>query len=271
MKKRFFALGTALVVLSSLVGCLDSGPNQMPIYMLTKMETAYAPENSKPNVVSTYTFRQIRGTAPDPNDPNRFSDFPEVVCQTITGDTLTRIDYSYNVEKRSVTASRHHVNGTVYVDSLGLNLAGMAASVLREGQAPVPYSIVYTPNSGIYRTEVGKTKLSTEVLDYDVVYRSATVDGEVVAEYYYLPTPNYIKLQQHTIPGAPYYWATDRFGGQSAYLLKYSDVMEDGVKVRYEFNYQFTSRGFVSKEEIKRNGQLFITNTYHYTVGVIEW
>lgn len=273
MKMRFFALGT---VLMTLVGCVSTsgGSNYTIIYMLTRMETTYAASSNKPNKVSTYTYRQITGTAPDPNNPNRFSSYPEVVRQEISGDTLKRIDYSYNVEKRTITARRHHVDGRQFVDSLGLNERGMAATRLREGQAPVPYTIRYADNAGALRTAVDKVELTSAPDPYNyggAIYRSATVGGSVVGEYYYEARPNFIKLQQHTIPGSPYYWATDRFGGQSAYLLKYSEVLENGVKVRYDFTYTLNASGFVAQEFIKRDGTLLLTNTYQYTQGVVLW
>lgn len=274
MKKTIFTLGIALVALAGLVGCsYEDQPSRMSFFMLTKMMTTNDVTNE--SKTSTYTFRQVSGTTPDPNNPNIFSTYPEVVREQIEGDTLSRIEYSYNVKEQTVTASRYHINGNdVYVDSLGLTEKGLAATVLRDGQSPAPYWITY--NDLRFRDKVGDTTLVSDP-DHSglgsgaIVYRSATVDGELVAEYFYSSMPNFIKLQQHTIPGAPYYWSTERFGAQSTLLLDYSKIKENGDWVRYDFSYTLNSVGLVAEERISRNGQPFMTNKYAYTTGVIEW
>ena len=272
MKKSILALAAVLLALSGLVGCNTGGSNYVVVYMLTQAERTYAPQYSYPKTTSVYTYRQIKGTPPDPNDPYRFSNYPELVRQDITGDTLTRIDYSYNLEKRTLTARRIGTTGKVWVDSLGLNDQGMAATVLFDNVPPLNYIVAYGQNS--MRSTVDDLTLTTALDPYHYggsVYRSATRNGSVVAEYYYKAYPNYIKLQQYTIPGVPYYWATDRFGAQSAYLLDYAEVWENGTKVRYEFQYLLNSAGFVAQEVITRDGSPYMTNTYQYAQGVVEW
>lgn len=274
MKKIILSLGATLVATASLVGCNQigsDGSTTMDLYMLVKMESRDQQTAATP-VVSTYTYKQIEGKQPNPNEPYRFSALPKLVSQEITGDTLKRITYSYNKEQRTLTATRYGVNDQVWVDSLGLNEQGMATTLLRDGQVPVPYSISY-PQGAFMRSGVGEITLTTGQDPYvytGEVYRSATIGGEVVAEYFYKTMPNLIQLQQYTIPGAPYYWATDHFGRQSLNLLDYALIKEGGVQVRYDFGYQLNELGFVVQEMIKRDNVVFRVNSYSYARGTIE-
>lgn len=251
MKKIIF---TSLALVSMLCSCSDKGQGsyQTIIYALISVESTTQGQAATTKSEYLYT---------DPTDPKSsqvgmFYEWPQLTLETITGDTLQKITYSYG--KNTLTARRYTTDGRVYQDSLAIGEQHMASEVLTKDHPAKPYYIKYSTLG--YRESVGDLRLSVD----NSRYVSTTKDGDVVARYSYTDAPNFISLQQYSIPGAPYYWTTDRFGKQSKLLLDYSIVRENGVDVTYQFRYEFNSNGFVREETITRQGQPFKTNIYRY-------
>lgn len=251
MKRVIFA---SLLLAALLTSCFDNGQenNQRIVYALVSMESKT--EGVTAPVKSEYLYT-------DPSNPKStqvevFNAWPKLTLETITGDTLSHISYSYG--KNTLTARRHTTDGRVIEDSLAIGAEHMASEVLSKDQPAKPYYITYTSLGG--RESVGDLRLSID----NSRYVSTTKDGQMVAQYYYTTAPNFISLQQFSIPGAPYYWATDSFGRQSKFLLDRSVVREEGVDVTYKFNYNFDINGFVRQETILRQNRPFKTNMYNY-------
>lgn len=179
---------------------------------------------------------------------------PMLLAEKITGDTLTKIEYSYT--PTTITCLRYAGNGIIYRDSLNLNKDNMAYQTVDENGAVAPYYITYG-NMGM-RTKVGDVTLKSS----GTIYTEAIKDGEVIAKYRYGEQRNYMRLQQFSTFGSKEYWATDLFGMQSDYLLASVVVSEDGEQITYHFTYTFDGNGFVTRELIERNGKEFMVNNY---------
>lgn len=264
MKKLLLA-AVALFSLS-FVSCNTSSdsPAYAYIWMLSGMETTFDDDAQTEKQTSKYTYTATTtgGKVVTSDESVNFTSWPRLTLQKITGDTLSQITYSYGKEG-TLTARRLTTDGRVIEDSLKLNAQGMASQVLKEGSDPAPYYIAYSETGG--RTKVGDTSLTVE----GSRYISATVNGEVVATYWYSMAPNFISLQQYPIPGAPYYWATDNFGRQSQWLLEKAVVRENGADVTYTYTYLFDISGFVQTEVILRDMKPFRTNKYKYAQGIV--
>lgn len=263
MKKLLFA--TFALLSLSLASCSNSSSDSTYAYIwiLTGMETTFD-DGQTPTQNSTYTYTATTtgGKVVTSTETMNFTSWPLLTLQQITGDTLSKITYSYRKEG-TLTARRYATDGRIFEDSLKLNTVGMAYEVLQEGVEAQPYYITYSDAGA--RTKVGDATLSAEKSRYV----STTVGGEVVSSYSYSIAPNFISLQQYPIPGAPYYWATDRFGVQSQWLLDRAEVRENGENVTYTYSYLYDANGFVNTEVILRDMKPFRTNKYKYAQGIV--
>lgn len=264
MKKLLFA--AAALFSLSFVSCNTSSdsPAYAYIWMLSGMETTFDDDAQTEKQTSKYTYTATTtgGKVVTSDESVNFTSWPLLTLQQITGDTLSKITYSYG-KQGTLTARRHTTDGRVIEDSLKLNAQGMAYELLKEGSDPAPYYIAYSETGG--RTKVGKAQMDIN----NSRYVSTTVEGEIVAHYYYSAAANFISLQQYPIPGAPYYWATDNFGRQSQWLLEKAVVRENGAEVTYTYTYLFDINGFVTSEVILRDMKPFRTNKYKYAQGIV--
>lgn len=181
----------------------------------------------------------------------------------ITGDTISKIEYSYPKEK-VMTITTTGAKG-VSSQTLQLNDNNMVDGIIN-GQTVDPYWISYFKESNsafpaIFRATVKDTSFTIQNNNYTAM----RVSDQEVARFEYTDYRNYIGLQQFGIAGEPYSWVTDNFGRQSENLIRAAYIMENGEEVRYEFRYRLDNyTGFVAEEAITRNGAPFRENKYNY-------
>lgn len=252
-----------ILIACAFVGLLSSCKNGTQggavyyVYMINTMESLG--QGSRIPVVTHFKYSDLTGT---PSINNTYKDFPRLVEQTITGDTLNKITYGYTA--KSIACTRYAIDETKYYDSLSIDARGMANGIWLENNKTTPYYIQYSTDG--YRTKVADTTFRMGTMNS---YHTAFLGSDEIAEYSYTTSPNFIGLQQYGIYGSPYYWATDQFGAQSDYLLSEVTKIENGVPVKYTFSYQLNINGFVSQETILRNDLPFMVNKYTYVMAMI--
>ncbi|MEG0725845.1 MAG: hypothetical protein RR485_07375 [Mucinivorans sp.] len=261
MKKRTL-LSLALVAFLA-VSCYDNGNHTQGVYLygLSKIESNYHETNRTVTITNNFDLVNVSG----------MSGMPRLASQTITGDTLTRIEYTYRPgkdNKDSLVLKRYATNGRIWKDSLLLNDKRMAVAAISEDGTVTQYGLRYSDKS--MRTMVGEYQISSDQGLSQGLYREASKDGVPVATYTYSSSPNLIGVQQLTILGDPYYWQSSCFGEQSELLLFTATVTENGEKVKYQFNYTFDSDGLMSTEIITRNDKPYLRNIYTYTRWLVS-
>ncbi|MEG0602372.1 MAG: hypothetical protein RR499_04935, partial [Mucinivorans sp.] len=214
--KKLILLSLAFLA-TFAVSCYDtSNDGQFTmVYGIASKKTTFADKTRDPILV-TFLYKV------EPTTNATMPSYPRLYSETFSGDTLIKIDYNYKVSGGdSLVAYRHTTDGRVIVDSLKLNSSGMASQVLNKTGAATPYYIKY--DEQMMRSQVGELAVASS----EGRYVSVNKGGQTVAKYHYTTSPNFIGLQQYTIPGEPYYWATDRFGAHSAWLLASAEIQED--------------------------------------------
>lgn len=261
MKKHYllFSITASLVLLFSCSKNEESFLNADYVYLLTSMESLRA-DNTGVSIEYSYADH-YSSPITDGNMSLYFKEFVVLREQTITGDTLSQIQYVYTGGNVAITTTKTN-SGTGHV-VLKRDKNGMASSVSSGNEDDTSSPIGY--NEKAYRTNVHRYRMTSE----DGLYVRADTLSAENTRYYYSKLENKMSIQQFGIYGSQYHWPTGLFGRQSRLLLDKIVRDESGEKVLYEYNYVMDNNGFVVKETIIRNGILFITNRYTYKMGVI--
>lgn len=245
MKKLFLGFFLISTILFSSCKTENSYQSSTFVWYIASMESVTVGQTSP--IEKIYTYGQVKLD-------NVMSKTPMLLAEKITGDTLTKIEYSYT--PTTITCLRYAGNGAIYRDSLNLGQYNMAYQTVDQTGAVAPYYITY--GSMGMRNKVGDVTLKSS----GKIYTEAMKDGQVIAKYTYGDQRNYMRLQQFSIFGSKEYWATDLFGMQSDYLLQSVVVKEDGEPITYHFTYTFDNNGFVTRELIECNGKEYMVNNY---------
>ncbi|MEG1464717.1 MAG: hypothetical protein RSC11_07455 [Mucinivorans sp.] len=256
--KKLILLSLALTaIFSTSCNPKSNEPQSFFVYDIASIESHYVKDGKSIKIDNNFALVDAGG----------YYGLPRLKSQSFTNDTISLIEYEYHIGiggKDSLVARRYVDGGRVLVDSLATNADGMATAVIHKDGTTTPYYIEYDGQS--MRTAVGDKKVNIEL----GLYASVVKEGKTVVTFKYADRPNFIGMQQFSIPGNPYYWQTNVFGKQSQLLLHTATVVEDGKDVVYTFKYTFDSNGFVTTEEIKRGEDPFMRNTYTYKSWVVS-
>lgn len=261
MKKHYplFSITASLVLLFSCSKTGDSFSNADYVYLLTSMESLGA-DNTRLSIEYNYSDH-YSSPITESNMSLYFKEFVVLREQTITGDTLSHIQYVYTGGNVTIITTKTD-SGTDHV-VLKRDNNGMASSVSSGNADDTSSPIGYDEKA--YRTNVHRYRMISE----DGLYVRADTLSSEKTRYYYSNLENKMSIQQFGMYGSQYHWPTGLFGRQSRLLLDKIVRTERGEKALYEYNYVMDNNGFVVKETIIRNGILFITNRYTYKMGVI--
>lgn len=254
MKKLSLA---ALVLVATFTSCMNGGsssPTEQYVILLTSLESRTLDN------VYTWDFGYSEIDSLKVKTKYEFRSAPVLREQVITGDTISRIVYSYS--KTALTVNVHSNKG-VKTDSLKLDSKLMAAE-LYVNEKPTPYYIHY--DSDGYRTQIGDVTMKLG----NHTYENAIKDSKDIVSYEYTNVANAMGIQQFGVYGSTYFWPSDRFGRQSRYLLSAVKIVENGAIVTYKFKYDLNENGLVKEETITRDEKPFMSNKYAYKVGIIR-
>lgn len=278
MNRRAFIFPVAASLLFAAVSCQkDDMKDKYYVSLLTEVFSEYPDSRNNSTMTIEYAQYDENMNIVDLDQDGIYRFMPKIRRQTITGDTISSIVYTFGLRD---SLKINTVSDSGEREYSFTTSSGRVSSVYsKTDNAYVPYvdysfdsygmvtkkdsTVTYTSESEMYIKGVIEPEGGTPETVISYKYEADTT-------VYPVAVPNILRLPQTESPVHRHFCYSRYFGSPGKYFYNRAIVKENGADVIYTHEFTLDQDGLLLQDKVMRDGSPYVTIHYTYTKVLVD-